>query len=180
MDTKSMKRILVVGTSGSGKTAVAKTLSMRLDLPFVGTDDWYWGAGWRSISSEVVEEKVEKVVERDAWVMDGNFDVSHELLWPRADCIVWLDYPLTTILARVAKRNLRWWIIREPVWNGNMMNLRRAFSGIRHSLLSYSAKRKLYPDWLAQLSTGKTVRLRNQVETDAWVESLVTSRKQPS
>ena len=50
---------------------------------------------------------------------DGNFDADRDLLWARADLIVWLDLPLAVALGQALRRNLRWWLAGTPVWAGS-------------------------------------------------------------
>jgi len=167
-----MKRILVIGTSGAGKSTLARRLSERLGLPFFASDQFYWEPGWKTASSEKVRRQVADAVDREAWVLDGNFDDERELVWKRADCIIWLDYSWLTICTRVASRNFCWLLARQPVWSGNRMTLQRAMSGIRHAVKSYSLKRQNYPLWLAELSGIAIHRFHTSAEAEAWLQSL--------
>jgi adenylate kinase family enzyme len=168
-----MQRILVIGTSGSGKSTLAQKIAQCLDLPYFATDPFYWEPGWKLAPHEKVLELVSDVVRREAWVMDGNFDNLRDLVWMRAECIIWLDYPLLTILRQVVARNFRWVITRQETWSGNRMTLWRAFSGIRHTLRSYVLKHDSYPRWLAELpETMEWYRFRSRREAQAWVGGL--------
>ncbi len=167
-----MKKILVIGTSGSGKSTLAKYLSELLDVQFFPSDDFYWEASWKISSSEKVYEQVRDVISQKEWILDGNFDDERELVWKQADCIVWLDYPLSTILKQVATRNFHWLLTRKAIWSGNKMTFQRAISGIRHAVKSYSMKRKHYPSWLAKLSGVKIYRFCTKQETEIWLQGL--------
>lgn len=167
-----MKRILVIGTSGSGKTTLAERLSERLCLPYHASDHFYWELGWKSASSESVNRQVRNVVDQEAWILDGNFDNERDLVWKRADCIIWLDYSLVTILRQIVSRNILWALTRTLTWSGNRMTLKRAFSGIRHALKSHSPKRQNYPGWLARISGITIHRFYKSCETEAWLQSL--------
>ena len=171
-DISSMKRILIIGASGSGKSTLAKRLSQRLQLPFFPSDGFYWGSNWSHIPTDKVRQQVLSVISQDAWVLDGNFDNEHESVWKQADCIIWLDYPLRSILKQVAARNLRWTLNRQQVWSGNTMTLKRTISGIRHTIKSYPLKREKYPLWLAQLERVPVYRFRSRKETEAWLQGL--------
>jgi hypothetical protein len=167
-----MKRIVVIGTSGAGKSTLAKNLSDCSDLPFFPSDPFYWEPGWKAAPADKVLQQVIDIIHREAWILDGNFDEYHELVWGRADCIVWLDYSLSVIVKQVILRNLTWLLTRESVWSGNTMTLRRAVSGVRHAIRSYALKRKNYPCWLGELSGTHQYRFRTRKETEIWLQSL--------
>lgn len=167
-----MKKILVIGTSGSGKSTVAKQLSELLNVQFFPSDNFYWEAGWKISSSEKVLKQVNGVISQKEWVLDGNFESERELVWKQADCIVWLDYPFVVILKQVAIRNFKWLLFHQTTWLGNKMTFQRAISGIRHAIKSYSMKKKNYPSWLAELSDIKIYRFCKKQETEIWLQGL--------
>jgi adenylate kinase family enzyme len=116
-----MQRISVIGSSASGKTTMARTLSQALGLPHLELDSVFHLAGWRQLEDEAFRSRVAAFTKGDGWVIDGNY-TSHgvaQLVWPRADTVVWLDLPRTTVLRRVVSRTLRRMITREELWNGN-------------------------------------------------------------
>lgn len=167
-----MQRLLVIGTSGSGKSTLARAVAERLQLPYVATDSFYWEPGWKPASSTHVETCLSAALARPAWVLDGNFDVQHNRVWALADCIVWLDLSWWQIVSRVALRNVRWVLTREPVWSGNVMTWRRAWSGIRHAAMSHSLKRRLYPHWLAEAAVPRVWHFKTDREVAAWLNQL--------
>lgn len=167
-----MKKILVIGTSGSGKSTLAKQLSEFLELPFFPSDDFYWGENWTLVSAEKVQERIDAVLAHDAWILDGNFDDVHEIVWRQADCIVWLDYSLERIFQQVAWRNLSWWMTQQVTWSGNKMTWHRAISGIRHAIRSHALKREKYPGWLSELSDVTSYRLRSRREVKVWLQEI--------
>jgi hypothetical protein len=167
-----MQRILIIGASGSGKSTLARRISDRLGLPYFASDPFYWEAGWRPTAQERVLEQLRGVLKHESWVLDGNFDDQRALLWTRAECIVWLDYPLPIVLSRVIIRNLGWAISGEVIWAGNRMSLQRAVSGIRHSLRSVPGKRAVYPGYIAALKGVDVYHFRAARQTEAWLASL--------
>lgn len=167
-----MKRILIIGSSGSGKSTLAKRLSECLKLPFFASDNFYWELGWKIASSEKVRQQVRDVIAQEAWILDGNFDDEREFVWKQADCIIWLDYSLSTILKQIVTRNFQWTLTRQPIWSSNKMTLQRAISGIRHAIKSYSLKKNNYPRWLTELSGVALYRFRTKRETEIWFQGL--------
>ncbi len=92
------KRIAVIGTTGSGKTTLARQISNRLGIPHVELDALHWEPNWAEPSAEVFRDRVDRALRGDAWVVDGNYSIARDLIWTRAATIVWIDYALPLIL----------------------------------------------------------------------------------
>jgi len=167
-----MERVLVVGTSGAGKSTLAERIAARLGLPFHASDPFYWEADWRPASTERVDRLLDQVLHAPRWVLDGNFEHRWRDVWARAQCVVWLDYPLAVVLWQVATRNLRWLVHRDVVWSGNRMTLRRALSGFRHALRSHAGKRRRYRRYIAELRDVPVVRFSSRQEAASWLSTL--------
>jgi adenylate kinase family enzyme len=167
-----MKRILIIGNSGCGKSTLARRLADRLSLPYFPSDPFHWEDNWKPASPKRVQQQLLKVVEQQAWVLDGNFDDHRKLVWQCADCLIWLDYSLLTILSRVIARNLHWALTRQSTWSGNRMTFQRAFSGIRHAIRSYPAKRRNYPHYIAELSGVAVYHFQESHQTETWLTKL--------
>ena len=165
------QRIAVIGCSGSGKSTLAAALAARFDLPYVATDPIFWTADWRPIPHHEVRAWLDSAGAAERWVTDGNFDGDRDLLWPRADLIVWLDLPLRRVFGQVLRRNFGWWLAGARVWNGQRMTLAKALSGARHVLASHGLKRRAYPTWLAEAG-APTVRITRGAGVDEWVSDV--------
>ena len=99
-------RILVLGRTGSGKTTLARELAAELGVPHIELDALYFGPQFSTAPLSVLRERVCAAVSADRWVTDGNKSAVRDLVWPRADTIVWLDYPLVVSLWRLGRRAL--------------------------------------------------------------------------
>ena len=88
-----MQRVLVIGISGAGKSTFARKLAARTGLPLIHLDTEFWKPGWKVTERAEWRAKVAKLAERDAWIMDGNYGASLDLRLPRADRVIWFDYP---------------------------------------------------------------------------------------
>jgi hypothetical protein len=170
-----MKKIAVVGCSGAGKTTLAKTLAALLNLPFVACDPIFWEPGWTPVEDPIVRLRLSEALSSGAWVIDGAFGETRHIVWSKADTVIWLDYAFALVLHRVCYRNLTWFITQEPVWSGNRMTLRRAWSGIRHSVTTYATKREAYRLELAGLSNVEVIRLASPQQTRLWLNSMQNS-----
>ncbi len=166
-----MRRIAVVGCSGSGKSTLAAALAARLGLPYVATDAVFWTGDWRPTPATEVRAWLAAATAAERWVTDGNFDGERDLVWARADLIVWLDLPLGVVLGQALRRNLGWWIDGTRVWGGQRMTLAKAISGVRHVLRSHGEKRRAYPAWLAELE-APSVRIERPARLDDWVRTV--------
>jgi adenylate kinase family enzyme len=101
-----MRRVLVMGCSGSGKSTFAMALAGKLGLPFVSLDALFWKPGWIESTVEEFDPKVTAIAAGDTWVIDGNF-IRHgagELRRARADTVIWFDLPRHTCMMGVLGR----------------------------------------------------------------------------
>jgi hypothetical protein len=166
------RRIAVVGCSGSGKSTLDAALAERLGLPYVATDAVFWTADWWATPPVAVRSWLDAASAAERCVTDGNFDGDRDLLWARADLIVWIDLPLRRVLAQALGRNLGWWISGARIWNGQRMTLAKALSGARHVLASHGQKRRAYPGWLAEAG-ARTVRISGRASVDQRVRAVL-------
>lgn len=123
-----MQRISVVGVSGSGKTTLARTLATRLEAPHLELDSWYHLSGWEPLPQKVFQGRVERFCQQGHWVIDGNYSMVREIVWDRADTVVFLDLPRWLTTWRVTIRSINRLVRRERLWNGNRESLRNLLS----------------------------------------------------
>ena len=123
----ALKRIIVVGTTASGKTTMASQLAQRLGLRHVELDALHWEANWTKAATDVLRERVSAALPDDGWVVDGNYSAVRDIIWPQADTVVWLDYSLPLILARLTRRTFVRVASRVELWNGNRERLLTQF-----------------------------------------------------
>src|SRR5262249_6798609 len=99
-----MQRVLVIGISGAGKSTFARQLAVSTRLPLIHLDTEFWQPGWKVTERAEWRAKVAKLAEREAWIMDGNYGASLDLRLPRADTLMWFDYPRLLCVWRVLWR----------------------------------------------------------------------------
>src|SRR5215471_5891029 len=115
-----MKRISVVGTSGSGKTTIAGKLAGILRVPHIELDALHWSANWEPAPDDLFRSRVREAVGADRWVVDGNYSkTARDLVWARIDAVVWLDFSLPVIIHRLLRRTIRRILTGEECCNGN-------------------------------------------------------------
>jgi adenylate kinase family enzyme len=156
-----VRRIAVIGVSGSGKTTFAAALAARLGLPHVDMDALHWQAGWTMVELDVFRARVAAVAAGDAWVTDGNYGKARDCLWPRAEAIVWLDYHWSVIAPRLLMRELRLVMTGREIHNGNRVTLRSQFLS-RDSLFlfAFHQYRRHRPQMEAALARPEHAHLR--------------------
>ena len=103
-----MKRVLVIGPGGAGKSTFATRLGERLGLPVIHLDRAYWSAGWVEPPKEEWRQKVEEMCAGESWVMDGNYSGTLDVRLAACDTVIFLDLPRTVCTWRVIKRSLKY------------------------------------------------------------------------
>src|SRR5919201_2528019 len=166
-------KIAVVGTSGSGKTTVARELARRLGVPHVELDALYHGPGWTETPVEEFRRRVVAATDADGWVVDGNYNSKlGDFVLERADTVVWLDVPLRVALSRVTRRTIRRIRAREELWSGNRESWRGGFFGWESmfvwTIRSNLRRRRTRAGQLAQHPHLRVVRLRSARGVAAW------------
>jgi adenylate kinase family enzyme len=177
---KAMRRINVIGSSCAGKSTFARRLGSVLGVPHVELDHFNFEADWVEVKPGVFRDKVLQAVQGSAWVVDGNYRIARDIIWPMADTIIWLDYPLRTVFWRALKRTLRRSISGEECCNGNRESLRRAVS--RDSIIwwvlkTHTGRRKRFMEALPTLAATETrvVVLKSPAATERWLFACETS-----
>jgi adenylate kinase family enzyme len=168
------RRICVVGTTGCGKSTLAGLLAQRLHIPHVELDAIYWKPGWIESEREITRARVKDIARSDAWIVDGNYGFLRDILWPRAEAVVWLDYPLALIFWRLWWRTLNRTMKKELLWGTNQERLAEQFfskdSLFLWALKSHEQNRKNYTSLprLPEYSHLKVYRFKSPRETEEW------------
>jgi adenylate kinase family enzyme len=122
-----VRRVSVVGNSGSGKTTLAVALARAIGAPHLELDAVFHQPNWEPLEREAFRARVAEFVAADTWVVDGNYSAVQDLVWQRADTVVWLDLPRHRIMRQLTARTLRRMLTRAELWNGNTEPLRNLF-----------------------------------------------------
>jgi adenylate kinase family enzyme len=149
---RAVRRVSIVGTSGSGKSWLSARLAAKLSVPRLELDAVRHQPDWQDLPDAEFRERVARFVAQDGWVVDGNYFavVTEAVVWPAADTVVWIDLPRRTVMRQVIWRTLKRAVIREELWNGNRERLREVLSRdpyksvIRWSWTSYEPIRERY------------------------------------
>jgi len=176
-----VKRVSVVGSTGSGKTTFARALGQILGVPFVELDALNWEANWTLAPEDRFRERVDAASRGDTWVIDGNYGGrgARDIVWPRADTVVWLDFPLWLILVRLTRRNLTRIRSGEEIWpgTGNRETVRNSFFSTDSlyvwALRTYRRRNRQLPELLAgpEYAHLKVHRFTRPGDAERWLRA---------
>ena len=91
MSTFPYTRIVIIGTTSTGKSTLAEGLAERFDLNCVDLDALHWEPNWQGAPLEVFRARVAEATKTGRWVVAGNYSSVRDLLWSQAEVIIWLD-----------------------------------------------------------------------------------------
>ncbi|HMF58439.1 MAG TPA: DNA topology modulation protein [Pyrinomonadaceae bacterium] len=109
-----MRRVLVIGSGGAGKSTFANRLGESLGIEVVHLDSLYWNPGWVETPKQEWSKTIEALLERDSWIIDGNYSGTLELRVQSCDTVIFLDIARTICLWRIIKRKLLFHKKRRP------------------------------------------------------------------
>lgn len=165
-----MQRVVVVGTTGAGKTTFGKALAKELESEFIELDALYWQANWTPAPD--FANQVADAIKTERWVVDGNYNNEVQpFILADADTLTWLDYSFGTKLWRLLRRTCRHLLTREVLWGGNTAGFRKTFFSRESIILfffqTHWKQRQRYEKLLPELPEHLTVyRLHRPAEAE--------------
>ena len=166
-----MKRIVIIGCPGSGKTRLARLLGEKLHLTVVHLDRLWWKSGWENVTQEEFDARLEKALSLDSWIIDGNYSRTMDARLQKCDTIVYLDYSrwvclwgmLQRVLGNYGKNRTDMpdgcperfdWEFIKYIWKFNENN----------RVINYTR--------IAKYKHAKAIVLKNRKEAQAFLESV--------
>ena len=136
-----MKKINVVGTSGSGKSALARKLAETLSIEYIEMDALFWGRNWQLPSDEEFFLHLRKAIKGEKWVLDGNYTRTIPIKWRSVDTVIWIDFSFIRTLTQSVKRAVIRIILKKEIWpdTGNTESFKMTFLS-RDSILLWMIK----------------------------------------
>jgi len=179
-----MRRVKVIGNSGSGKTTFARKLAAVLGLPHQELDEVFWDSDWTMRDQATAHHMLTDWFRQQApsgWVVDGNWnnrlgDLLEQAPGGPPDAIVWLDYSRATIMSRIIRRTLSRLITRQELWSGNKERFANLYSRdpqrnvILWSWTQHHSYQQQYADLAA--SDPRVIRLKSPSQAQRWLQQL--------
>jgi adenylate kinase family enzyme len=168
-----MRKILVIGSSGAGKSVFAARLAERTGLPLIHLDPIYWKPGWVKTPKDEWARTVDELLARDCWVMDGNYAGTLDRRLAACDTVVFLDLPRTVCLRRAVKRRFMYRNRSRPDMTPGCEE--RVTWELVRWIWGYPRTQR--PRVLARLAAlrpdQRAVVLRSSAEADAFLHSIL-------
>jgi len=167
-----MRKVLVIGSGGSGKSTFATRLAQHTGLPVIHLDAHFWKPGWVEPTHEEWDETVARLASGEAWIMDGNYGRTLEQRLAVCDTVIFLDRPRLLCLVRVIWRRIRYHRQARPDM-GQDCPERLDWEFIRWIWNYPATHRSKILQRLAELPPGqRAIVLRTQADIENFLRSL--------
>jgi predicted kinase len=182
-DLSSRRRVVFVGRTGSGKTTLARDVAELLRRTHVELDALHFRSDLSTVPVDVLRDRTIDAVRGECWIVDGNKKSVRDLVWPRADTIVWLDYPLVVSLWRLGRRAITRTssVATGAEAAGNRAQIPKhllaAARGVVAALRSHAGQRRTYPVLFASPENAhlEVIRLRSPRAARGWLAAVSKS-----
>lgn len=181
MHTFPYQHIVIVGTTSSGKSTLAETLANKFGYDFIELDALHWEPNWQGASLEIFRARVQTAIQAPGWIVAGNYHVVRDIIWAKAEVIIWLDYPLPIVFWQLTRRTFSRWWNQELLWGTNREDLWTHFKlwseeSLFHWLFKTYWKRKREYPLLFSMPEHQhleIIHFKHPTETEKWLNNLL-------
>lgn len=164
----SMKRIMVIGCPGSGKSTFSRKLHTITEIPLFHLDMMNWNADRTTVDKEVFRERLSDTIKMSEWIIDGNYGSTIELRLKECDTVIFLDYPLEVCIEGIKERRGKErtdmpWVESEDEEDVEFIKFIKNFS---------SQNRPQIMELLDKYSYKKIIIFRNRDEADKFLKQM--------
>ncbi len=167
-----MKRIMIIGCGGAGKSTLARQLGEKLDIPVVHLDKIWWRENWTHISREEFDAAVLAEVQKEKWILDGNYNRSMDQRLPYCDTIIYLDFSRFACLMGVCKRILTTYGKVRPDMGAGCKE-RIDFEFLKWVWNFNGAHREGYYEMMNEAEGIETIVLKNRRAVKCFLQSIL-------
>lgn len=183
MNTFPYRRIAVVGTTSSGKSTLAQKLAQKINADYIELDAFYWEPNWTPATALDFFIRVEEAIQAEAWVTAGNYRLVRDLIWDKAEAVIWLDYPFHVVFWRLLKRTVTRAVTQEELWNGNResfwghLKLWSPDSLFHWFFKTFWMRKREYPQLfsLPENKHLKIIHFKQTREAEEWLNNIKTA-----
>jgi adenylate kinase family enzyme len=178
----SLDRVVVIGTSCSGKTTFARKLAACHSTSHVELDAIHWMPHWQERPDEEFRSITRRAAAEERWVIEGNYSKVRDIVWSRATAVVWLNYPFLHVFWRALRRTFLRALRSEELFSGNRETFRQSFFSRGSILLwvlrTHWRRRREYRELIDQGPYGRLTvfEFRKPQEAEAFLRTLQEDR----
>jgi len=171
-----VKRVLIIGNAGSGKTTFARQLAAKTGLPLVHLDQLYWHGNWEHLSQGELDARLQEELVRPEWIIDGNYNrtLAHRLNY--CDTVLFFDMPILSCLVGITKRIIANYGKTREDMGGNCVEKfdRQKVSLYRNVIQFNKQHRKAYYKLLADATHAEVVVFKRRRQAKRFLEHVAS------
>lgn len=176
---EDLDRILIYGVTGSGKSTLAMRVGRLTGLPVTLVDEVTWQPGWTPVDDDEQLNMIATITAGDRWILDSCYGAWLDVVLPRTQLIIGLDYPRWFSLQRLVRRTVHGIITKEPRCNGNYESVRHVLSPdsiVGWHFRSFSRKRSRMHTWATSTDAPATLLFNSPRDLESWLNAIRMSR----
>ena len=172
-----MKKINVIGTTGSGKSQFSKRLARKINAQYIQMDQLFWKPYWVESTDLEFLPKLESALSKNSWVLDGNYSRTNHIKWTCVDTIIWIDYSYTRTFLQLLKRTVVRAASKRELWigTGNKESFAQSFLSKKSILVwffkNYRKNKVRYSELMSssKLQHIQFIRLQSPYEVEQFL-----------